>query len=243
MMAARAGAAQVYTCEMKPAIADAAKEIVERNGFSDRIQVLAKHSGKLDAEADLGGRVDVIVSEIVSSDLLGEDVLATMGHAVEKLLKPGGRVIPAKGSIRVALAFDAEASIRRMGIVDGFDLSAFNRLGGPSYEVSAKSNRLELMSEPAELFGFDFHTAEPILKERAQLSLAVLGGTINCVAQWIRLEMDEEGFYEDRPDALEFSTWAVVVHPLAQAVTVTSGDVVTVMGSHERDMVRVWAGV
>jgi type III protein arginine methyltransferase len=49
MMAARAGAREVVTCEMTPAIADKAAEIVARNGYSDRVRVIAKHSSMLDA--------------------------------------------------------------------------------------------------------------------------------------------------------------------------------------------------
>jgi type II protein arginine methyltransferase len=61
MMAARAGAAAVISCEMTPVIAEKAAEIVARNGYADRVRVVAKHSDKLDAEADMGGRADLLV--------------------------------------------------------------------------------------------------------------------------------------------------------------------------------------
>src|SRR5262249_41477952 len=77
MMAARAGAAAGVSCEMGTAIAGKAAEIGARNGDSDRVRVIAKHSSMLDAETDLGGRADVLVSEIVDSALLGELVLPT----------------------------------------------------------------------------------------------------------------------------------------------------------------------
>jgi hypothetical protein len=43
MMAARAGAREVVACEMMPAIAEAAQEIVARNGFSDRVRVVSQN--------------------------------------------------------------------------------------------------------------------------------------------------------------------------------------------------------
>ena len=91
---------------MNPTIADMATQIIARNGFSDRVRVIAKHSDTLDVQADLGGPMDILVSEIVSNNLLGEDVLPAHERAVRNLLKPGGRVIPARGAIRVALAED-----------------------------------------------------------------------------------------------------------------------------------------
>ena len=44
MMAARAGAGRVVTCEVLPVMADAAREIVELNGLSDLITVINKKS-------------------------------------------------------------------------------------------------------------------------------------------------------------------------------------------------------
>jgi hypothetical protein len=42
MLAVRAGAEHVYTCERRADVAEAAKAIIERNGMSDRITVIAK---------------------------------------------------------------------------------------------------------------------------------------------------------------------------------------------------------
>lgn len=94
MMAARAGAAAVITCEVVPAIAEKAAEIVAHNGYANRVRVIAKHSDQLDAEADMGGRADILVSEIVSSNLLGEKILAAHERAVRDLLKPGAQHQP-----------------------------------------------------------------------------------------------------------------------------------------------------
>jgi len=43
MMAARAGARSVVTCEMTPAIATQAAAIIAQNGYADRVRVVAKH--------------------------------------------------------------------------------------------------------------------------------------------------------------------------------------------------------
>ncbi|MDP3403406.1 MAG: 50S ribosomal protein L11 methyltransferase, partial [Brevundimonas sp.] len=128
MMAARAGAAHVTACDMNPAVADAAVDVIARNGLSDRIRVISKRSDALDVDADMGGQADVLVSEIVSNDMLGEHALAAMADAVPRLVKPQGRVIPAAGQVRIAAAWWGGLERRRMGETSGFDLSPFNRL-------------------------------------------------------------------------------------------------------------------
>jgi type II protein arginine methyltransferase len=103
----------------------------------------------------LSGRADILVSEIVGCDLLGESVLAAHEHAVRHLLKPQGRVIPARGAIRVALAYDARKSPELTNVA-GFDLSAFGSLARPVRNVSADDPQLTLRSEAMDLFVFDF---------------------------------------------------------------------------------------
>ncbi len=110
---------------MVPAIAEAARTIVARNGYEGRVRVIAKKSSDLDVEADLGGRADLFVSEIVTNSLLGEDMLPLTEHAVRELLVPGAQVIPRRGLVRVALARDEKFERHRMDTVDGFDLSPF----------------------------------------------------------------------------------------------------------------------
>jgi len=240
MMAARAGATRVFSCEMNPAVADAAREIVAANGFADRVEIVAKHSDQLDANADLGGRVDLIVSEIVSNNMLTEGVLATMEYAVGHLLKPGGQVIPARGGVRIALAFDPNFHNKRMASVAGFDLSGFNRLAQPSYNIRTTDTRLQLMSDAAELFEFDFGAAEAERDAHTQRTLTAHGGPVNCVAQWIHLEMDEAGSYENRPGDPKYSNWDALGYPLPKRIEPRAGDGVTVHGSHDLNRVRIW---
>ena len=84
MMAARAGAGRVVACEENPAIADMARQIVATNGFAERVRVVTGNSTELDVESDLEGRADVIVSEIVSNNLLAEGVLKTLADAATR---------------------------------------------------------------------------------------------------------------------------------------------------------------
>lgn len=239
MMAARAGARSVVTCEKTPAIAEKAAEIVARNGYADRVRVVAKHSHKLDAEADLGGRADILVSEIIGSNLIGESVLSAHEHAVRHLLKPGGLVIPARGAIRVALAHDGgEAS--DLTNIAGFDLSAFGSLARTCRLISVGDERLVLRSEAADLFAFDFASARYCPSAEMSLNCVSAGGEVNGVAQWIALTLDEVTHYENHPKPASKSAWPVLFYPFAMPVRTAPGQEIRIFGAHDRERLTIW---
>ena len=241
MMAARAGAARVASCEMNRAVADAAAEIVALNGYSDRIRIVAKHSTDLDPASDLGGRADVLVSEIVSNDMLGQSVLPVMEDAVARLLKPGGAMIPASGRVRVALAHWAGLDERLPGEAAGFDISPFRRLDRVPQRLGRGDPRLALLSDPADLFDFDFASGGPFLPERTKLELRASGGRVNGIVQWIHLKLDDRIDYENDPVPGGSSCWACLFYPLERALEAEAGLTVTVHGAHNRRSLRIWA--
>ena len=241
MMAARAGAKHVVTCEAVPAIAEAAQEIVALNGFADRVRVVAKKSYDLDPGADIGGLADVLVSEIIANNMVGEDALPATEHAVRVLLKPGAKVIPARGVVRVALGCDDKLHLARMDTIDGFDLSPFNRLATSFYRVPRGDTRLALLSAPVDLFDFDFQSGGPFPAATAAKTLTSSGGRANGLAQWIALQMDESGWYENDPVPGTSSAWAVIFWPFAAPRECPRGTTIEVCGSYDRRQLRIWA--
>ena len=241
MMAARAGAAQVVTCEMNPLIAETGRRIIAQNGYAGRVRVIARHSDMLDLEADLGGRADVLVSEIVSNNLLGEDVLPAHEHAMREFAKPGAQVIPARGHVRVALAEDIRHEAGFLAQTDGFDLSAMNALLGLTRDICVGHDRLKLRSAAADMFEFDF--ASPIFRPPSETSVDLVsnGGRINGIAQWILLDMGGEARYENRPGPGATSCWGAVFHALSRPVETSPGEVIHIGGSHDRHSVTLWA--
>jgi protein arginine N-methyltransferase 7 len=240
MMAARLGARSVVTCEMNPAVADAAAEIVALNGYADRVRVVAKPSYDLKVGEDLAEPVDILVSELVANDLLREKALPVMEDAVRRLLKPGGRMIPCSGQIMVALAFWGGMTKRRLTEVSGFDMSPFNRLDRFPKRVQVGSPDLELRSAPEVLFDFDFTAPGPHRPRETKLDLIADGGPSNGVVQWIRVQLDAEGAYENRPARDAVSAWAALFHPLKREITPQPGEAVQICAAHSRHDVRVW---
>ena len=103
MMAVDAGADKVITCEVDKRIAETAKQIISQNGYSEKVNVLAKKSTQLTIGSDLPQKVDLVLSEILSSEFVGEGVIPTINDANKRLIKSGGKMIPESGEILVAL--------------------------------------------------------------------------------------------------------------------------------------------
>jgi type III protein arginine methyltransferase len=239
MMAARAGAEKVFSCELNPAVAAVAEEIVRANGFEDKISIIAKNSKNIDPDADMGGPADLVVAEILGSDLVCEHVLPAMRDVVSRLAKPGAQLIPQSGDIRVALAFWDGLDKRRMDNTAGFDLSLFNQLQRPSYKLNGATPSLHLRGTTANLFSFDFSSTE-VPKERATIDLVADGGLINGIAQWIRLQMDESSELENRPGPNTTSSWVCFFHPLPTPVDAISGQTIRIGATHRGNRLRLW---
>jgi protein arginine N-methyltransferase 7 len=243
MMAARAGAAAVASCEMNRAVAEVAAEIVALNGYSDLVRVIGKHSEDVDADSDMGGRADVLVSEIISNDILGQSVLPVIEDAAARLLKPGGAMIPSAATIRVALAHWSGLDERRAGKAAGFDISPLGRLDRVPQRVARGDPRLALRSEAADLFDFDFTSGGRFLPQRAKSRLSAFEGPVNGIIQWIHLQLDSLTEYENDPVAGESSCWACLFYPLERELEPGAPRHVTVNAAHNRVTLRIWGAV
>lgn len=91
MAAARAGAKHVYAVEAS-VIGEFAQRIFEANGLADRITLVSGWSTKI----DLPEKADVLITETIGNEPLGENVMEIVSDAKKRLLKPGARLIPGK---------------------------------------------------------------------------------------------------------------------------------------------------
>ncbi|MBL4719661.1 MAG: tetratricopeptide repeat protein, partial [Alphaproteobacteria bacterium] len=85
MMAARAGAKRVYTCEPAPETVPLVQQIVERNNLADKITVLPTASNLLEVGTAFENAATVILADILESNLLSGGLLPTLRHAVTYL--------------------------------------------------------------------------------------------------------------------------------------------------------------
>lgn len=241
MMAARLGARQVFTCEAVPLIAATARKIIERNGYQDRITVLAKPSHAVRIGADLPAKADILVHEIFSSELLGEQVLPAIEDAKARLLKPGGTILPSAASIMVALVGgDDLAANLHVGDSFGFDLREFNAIHPRKRPLYREDLAPVLMSDPVEAFRFDFARRSTFAAERKRIDIAATqAGPCHGVIQWIRIELGEGIVYENHPAKRRaVSNWQHTIYGFGDPIALDQGSLVPVDAWHDRT--RPW---
>ncbi len=239
MMAARAGAGHVFSCELNPAMAEVAAQIVSENGYADRICILPKHSTEVDPDQDMRGRADLIVAEILGSDLVCENVLPTMRDAVTRLAKPGARIIPAGGDIVVALASWGKLKKQKMDKANGFDLRKFNRLIRPKFSIKIGDPALKLLGPAKQLFSFNFSSIS-MPPDVAEVELISHGGSANGIVQWIRLRMDDKEALETRPEKGAKSSWDCNFFPFPEPLATNFDEGVRVAGTHKGNRLKIW---
>ena len=112
----QAGAAKVHAVERSNVI-DWARELAERNGFSDCIEFHQKDA----REVNLGVKVDVIVSELMGHVAFEEGMAETISVAKERFLTPGGHSIPDSVTLKAALVNERDLYRDYIDIWNKFD--------------------------------------------------------------------------------------------------------------------------
>jgi type II protein arginine methyltransferase len=238
MMAARAGARQVYACEANPMLAASARAVIAANGLDDRIRVFDCHSGKLDRNRDLDGGVDLVVSEVFCHTLIGEGVLGSLAQARADLTRPGALFLPAHASIEVALAAFVPL-VESVGPVESFDLGAFAGHLHAARHCPADDPALALRSTQASLFVFDFAAGDPAQSGTAQVTLASTGGTVSGLAQWLRLTFADDIIYENRPGSADDLHWRIGLASTAECETLPGARYLA-GGTYAADTLALW---
>jgi predicted RNA methylase len=237
MMAARCGARCVTTCETVAPLAQTARKVVSANGYDDRITVVAKHSTALAIGTDMAEKADLIISEILSNEFLYEGVVPSLTDAQRRLLKPGGKIIPAAGSIKIALLGGEDAApYLRVDDICGFDMRAFNAVVSRKKIIPAKYFDGELLSDDASAFTFDFTSPDGISAETKTLRIPVRSaGLCYGIVQWFQLQMDDTVEFENHPTIEKPATsWTYPVYLFDQPIYVEKGQHAIVTATHNR---------
>jgi len=235
MMAARAGAQSVTACEMVPIIADMARKIIADNGYSDRITVHIAPSTELRVCEHLDERADILVSEILSSDLLTEHVIDTFEDAHARLLKPDAIVIPrAASAIGCLVESQVLADYVFVDQVSGFDISRFGALASPKLPIHGTMTDWKRLSDDVELVHIDL-TRTQHQSDLHLLQINVLeDGIATGIVQWMHVDLAEGISFDNHPDGYTDGGWLQVLHNFPEPVAVHAGDVLNVAVGHDR---------
>ena len=239
MMAARAGADEVISCERRPAVAYGARSVIARNGMEDKIKVIGKSSTDLEIGVDMAGPADVLLWDNLANNLMGVGALPAIEDAIRRLVRRGAQVIPARCAILAALAEDRGLDERRLGQVEGFDLSPFNVLARPVYTLNTASPELFIRSSAMTLFAFDFGSCDRFPAGRTATEVRGTGGRANGVIQWLDFGLDEHEVYQPAPGA-KARAFGLEFYPVAQPFEATAGAAFEINASHDRDHLHIW---
>jgi predicted RNA methylase len=228
MFAAQAGAHQVTGCEVNGAFAQTARDIVKLNGLEQRIKLIDKDCRKMAVPADLPERADLAVFELFDCSLIGEGVLHLLAYAREHLLKENARYLP------ISARLHAMVIEYRLDKVLDVDVNLLNPyLFSPSFiNVDARKLRHRALTEPCEVFTFDFATATSAPAEQELLLPAVADGTAGAVLFWFDLQVDESSWLSNSPAAAEALHWKQGLQLLPEA-RIARGDSLPLIARHD----------
>ncbi|MCA1568071.1 MAG: 50S ribosomal protein L11 methyltransferase [Acidobacteria bacterium] len=233
MMAARARAGKTISCEMVAPLAELAREVVARNGFAGKIQIMGKKSTDLVVGSDMPQRANLLVTETVDCGLLGEGIVPSIAHARANLLTEDALIIPRSASVYAMLV--ESKRLRGLNSVDrcaGFDLGLMRQYATPHYfPVRLAAFAYEALTGPFEVFRFDF-ARELILPSRKTISVPVTrDGTCHAVVFWFHMQLDEEISISNEPGST--THWEQAIQCLKHEMTVRAGDVLQIEAGHD----------
>ena len=240
MMAARAGAKDIVTCERVPVIAETAARIIALNGYERQIRVVNKSSSRMVVGQDIEARADILISEILSSDLLAEDVLSTFEDAHARLLREGATIVP-RAATAVGCLVDSNAlsEYAFVGHVSGFDISPFGALAAQRLPVHGTMTSWRRLSGDIDLLRIDLSAREHVAEIRRQPIKVVKDGVAVGIVQWMNIDLADDLAFSNHPDAQSDGGWLQVLHTFPQPIPVRAGEQLDVMVGHDRSSLIV----
>jgi protein arginine N-methyltransferase 1 len=199
-MASRAGAQKVYAVEHSDFI-EVAREIARHNGF-DNIEFVQANSREFSPPEP----VDVILHEQMGDELFNENMLQNVLDLRDRILRPGGRILPAKFRLYVEpVSMHESMRVRRfwnIDLPDDIDLSAMEHsmiatrfdTGRNEQHWARPGSVAATLGQPRPLIEFDLHTLESFSSiptehriERTAATATIVDGC--CV--WFEADFDD----------------------------------------------------
>ncbi len=192
MLAAKAGARKVHAVDITD-IADVAADLVEANGLSGQVEVFHGRASEL----QLDQKVDLIISEWLGNAAFTEGILPAVLETRDRLLKPGGRMLPSKVRLLIApldepILYQSEGPGFWRAPIHGLDFSGLQ-------EVELSQGRsIQIRVEPAGMLApgqafleFDLLTAtmEDVLFEGEFKFEPRRDGVLNGFCLWFNADL------------------------------------------------------
>jgi len=219
-LACKAGARKVYAVDSEE-IVHFARELAVANGFADRMEFIQIDSRKL----QLPERVNVIISDIRGSLPLFGHAIASIEDARQRLLVPGGCLIPQRDTLKAAVI---EAGDFYSKLVSPWVKSVPSLELSPSLSLllnglyTSDFNTDHLLTEPQTWAVLDY-SAGANSCPAAILDFSVTrSGTAHGICLWFEAELLEGISYSSGP-ASSKTIYGQVFLPWLEAVSVQLG--------------------
>lgn len=225
LLAARAGAARVYAVEPTGIIA-LAKRLAQSNGLASRIEFIQTQV----EEVDLPDKADCLVSEWLGVFALQENMLPSIASARDRLLRPGGKILPEAVRLSLALVEDEELHHRKIErwqrMPYGLDYSDFAHCQSNDVHAIAMGPDT-LLSDPVELARLDMrYASDSRLEVRTSLT-AARPGLCHGLAGWFRIEFPA-GIALDTAPSEPPTHWNQAFFPMLAPLPLALGEQVAV---------------
>lgn len=235
MMAARAGAQNIVCCEAVEVISELAQEIIAANGYDQSIKAISKRSQEIILGQDMDQRADILISEIISSDLLSENVLGTFEDALARLVSENATIVPRSVTARGCLiASDVLQKYAFVGEVSGFDISRFTRLASQRLPVHGAMTPWRRLTDDHDLLTLDLRQRWHQPEMRAIPMPINRDGVAVGVLQWLSVDVTDGVQFENPPETYSDGGWLQVVHTFPRPIEVTAGQTFDLVSGHDR---------
>jgi SAM-dependent methyltransferase len=220
-----AGARRVYAVEINPII-ELAKQLVQDNGFADRIVFM----NSLSYDVALAERVDVLVTDM--SDTCGVQAggLQSIIDARSRLVKAEGTMIPDRYELFAAPVDVAQPYEHVIEFWNqkphGLDFAAFRRLATQNH-YPARIEQGAFLSEPARFARLELSGAIDPAFHGDVLTTVQRRGVLHGICVWFSARLAENVVISNRPSA-STTNYAQAFFPVERPVVVEEGDSVAI---------------
>ncbi|XP_040380997.1 protein arginine N-methyltransferase 7 isoform X1 [Oryza brachyantha] len=236
MMAARALAAaggetrgSVSACESYLPMGKLMRKVLRANGMENRVKVFHKRSDELKVGDDMDSPADILVSEILDSELLGEGLIPTLQQAHDMLLTTNPKIVPYRATTYGQLVEstflwklhdlhnnEANAADGVWLTPGGMERIVSVKLQKHAMQCDALEDEIRLLSEPFKVFEFDFWKRPDSHRETNIKIRTTQDGHVHAIISWWVLQLDSAGsiFYSTAPRWARQSSTEDVQHDM-----------------------------
>lgn len=208
MMAVASGADSVTACEAFLPMANCAESILTTNNVRDKIHLIKKRSTDIIMGQDMQKKANILVAEVLDTELIGEGAIGIYNHAHKYLLTQDVICIPSKATCYAQVAQSPLAaqwnSLKILANLDGDILlrppKDISSCQGEAnlHDVQLSQLPIELfrpITAPLDIFSFDFNRKETrkLSRQKNHVVKSVSVGSTDLVFYWWDITLDLEG--------------------------------------------------